>query len=48
MVDSSKWSVIEGRLKCIQARLVIPSASGGETKFIEQGDMVKRYGAAVS
>ncbi len=49
MVDSSKWSVIEAGLKCVQGKGVVNSISlkEGEAKFIEQARLVKRYGAAV-
>ena len=49
MIDSSKWSVIEAGLKCIQGKGVVNSISlkEGEVKFKEQGRSVKRYGAAV-
>ncbi|MEO6035223.1 MAG: methionine synthase [Verrucomicrobiota bacterium] len=49
MVDSSKWSVIEAGLKCIQGKGVVNSISlkEGEEKFVEQARLVLRYGAAV-
>lgn len=49
MIDSSKWSVIEAGLKCIQGKGVVNSISlkEGETAFIEQAKQVLRYGAAV-
>ena len=49
MVDSSKWSVIEAGLKCIQGKAVVNSISlkEGEEPFLEQARLVKRYGAAV-
>ncbi len=49
MVDSSKWSVIEAGLKCIQGKGVVNSISlkEGEAPFLEQARLVKRYGAAV-
>lgn len=49
MVDSSKWSVIEAGLKCIQGKGIVNSISlkEGEAKFIEQAKLVRRYGAAV-
>jgi 5-methyltetrahydrofolate--homocysteine methyltransferase len=49
MVDSSKWSVLEAGLKCIQGKGVVNSISlkEGEVKFIEQARLLKRYGAAV-
>src|SRR5213079_202605 len=49
MVDSSKWSVIEAGLKCLQAKGIVNSISlkEGEEKFLEQARLIKRYGAAV-
>ncbi len=49
MIDSSKWSVIEAGLKCIQGKGVVNSISlkEGEEKFLEQARLVRRYGAAV-
>ncbi len=49
MVDSSKWSVIEAGLKCVQGKSIVNSISlkEGEEKFLEQARLVKRYGAAV-
>ena len=49
MIDSSKWSVIEAGLKCVQGKAVVNSISlkEGEEKFLEQARLVKRYGAAV-
>ncbi len=49
MIDSSKWSVIEAGLKCVQGKPVVNSISlkEGEAKFIEQAREVRRYGAAV-
>ena len=49
MVDSSKWSVIEAGLKCIQGKGVVNSISlkEGEEKFLQQAKLVRRYGAAV-
>ncbi len=48
MVDSSKWSVIEAGLKCLQGKSVVNSISlkEGEAAFIEQARLVRRYGAA--
>ncbi len=48
MVDSSKWSVIEAGLKCLQGKSVVNSISlkEGEDAFIEQARKVLRYGAA--
>src|SRR5437868_7554739 len=49
MVDSSKFSVIETGLKCIQGKPVVNSISmkEGEAEFIRHARMVRRYGAAV-
>ncbi|GAP69160.1 methionine synthase [Bacteroidales bacterium 6E] len=49
MIDSSKWSVIEAGLKCVQGKAIVNSISlkEGEGQFIEQASKVKRYGAAV-
>lgn len=49
MIDSSKWSIIEAGLKCVQGKAVVNSISlkGGETEFIHQAKLIKRYGAAV-
>ncbi|MCC4605303.1 methionine synthase [Xanthomonas campestris] len=48
MVDSSKWTVIEAGLKCLQGKSVVNSISlkEGEAIFIEQARKVLRYGAA--
>src|SRR5256714_13798698 len=49
MIDSSKWSVIEAGLKCVQGKPVVNSISlkNGEEEFLRQAGLVKRYGAAV-
>jgi 5-methyltetrahydrofolate--homocysteine methyltransferase len=49
MIDSSKWSVIETGLKCIQGKGVVNSISlkEGEAKFLEQARLIQKYGAAV-
>ena len=49
MIDSSKWSVIEAGLKCVQGKGIVNSISlkEGEEKFLHQARLVKRYGAAV-
>ncbi|MFT5426013.1 MAG: 5-methyltetrahydrofolate--homocysteine methyltransferase [Gammaproteobacteria bacterium] len=49
MIDSSKWSVIESGLRCVQGKCVVNSISlkEGEEKFIEHAKLVRRYGAAV-
>jgi 5-methyltetrahydrofolate--homocysteine methyltransferase len=49
MIDSSKWSVIEAGLKCVQGKAVVNSISlkNGEEEFLRQARLVRRYGAAV-
>ncbi|MBT6660616.1 MAG: methionine synthase, partial [Verrucomicrobia bacterium] len=49
MVDSSKWSVIEAGLKCLQGKGIVNSISlkEGEEPFIKQARLIRRYGAAV-
>ena len=49
MVDSSKFSVIEAGLKCLQGKAVVNSISmkEGEAAFVEHAKTVRRYGAAV-
>ncbi|MBT8137257.1 MAG: methionine synthase, partial [Gammaproteobacteria bacterium] len=49
MIDSSKWSVIEAGLKCVQGKGIVNSISlkEGEDQFLEQARLVRRYGAAV-
>ena len=49
MIDSSNFKVIEAGLKCVQGKSIVNSISlkEGETKFLEQAKLVKRYGAAV-
>ena len=49
MIDSSKWSVIEAGLKCIQGKPIVNSISlkEGEALFIHQANLCLRYGAAV-
>nr|NQU92437.1 methionine synthase [Bacteroidota bacterium] len=49
MIDSSKWSVIEAGLKCLQGKSVVNSISlkEGEKEFKRQAGLVKKYGAAV-
>ena len=48
MIDSSKWSVIEAGLKCVQGKAVVNSISmkEGEAEFLRQARLVRRYGAA--
>ena len=49
MVDSSKWSVIEAGLRCLQGKGVVNSISlkEGEEAFVQHAELVRRYGAAV-
>ena len=49
MIDSSKWSIIEAGLKCIQGKGVVNSISlkEGEEVFISQATKIKLYGASV-
>jgi 5-methyltetrahydrofolate--homocysteine methyltransferase len=49
MIDSSKWSVIEAGLKCVQGKSIVNSISlkGGEDEFLRQARLIRRYGAAV-
>ena len=49
MIDSSKWSVIEAGLKCVQGKAIVNSISlkEGEAPFLEHAKKVLRYGAAV-
>lgn len=49
MLDSSKWSVVEAGLKCLQGKGIVNSISlkEGEEKFLEQGRLIQKYGAAV-
>jgi 5-methyltetrahydrofolate--homocysteine methyltransferase len=49
MVDSSKWSVIEAGLKCVQGKGIVNSISlkEGEAEFLEKARLVQRYGAGV-
>jgi 5-methyltetrahydrofolate--homocysteine methyltransferase len=49
MVDSSKWTVLEAGLKCLQGKGVVNSISlkEGEEAFLEQARRIKRYGAGV-
>ena len=49
VLDSSKWSVIEAGLKCVQGKGVVNSISlkEGEAEFVRQATLVRRYGAAV-
>ena len=49
MIDSSKWSVIEAGLKCVQGKSIVNSISmkEGEEEFLRQAKLCRRYGAAV-
>ena len=49
MIDSSKWDVIEAGLQCVQGKAIVNSISlkEGETEFIRQAKLCRRYGAAV-
>jgi 5-methyltetrahydrofolate--homocysteine methyltransferase len=49
IIDSSKWSVLEAGLQCVQGKVVVNSISlkEGERVFLEQAKKVRRYGAAV-
>ena len=48
MIDSSKFSVIEAGLKCVQGKCIVNSISlkEGEEAFLKQAKLVRRYGAA--
>ncbi|MDP5031872.1 MAG: methionine synthase [Paraglaciecola sp.] len=48
MIDSSKWSIIEAGLKCVQGKSIVNSISlkEGEENFLHQAKLIKRYGAA--
>jgi 5-methyltetrahydrofolate--homocysteine methyltransferase len=48
VIDSSKWSVIEAGLKCVQGKAVVNSISlkNGEEEFLRQARLIRRYGAA--
>ncbi len=48
VIDSSKWSVIEAGLKCVQGKAVVNSISlkNGEEEFLRQARLIKQYGAA--
>ncbi|WP_082633283.1 methionine synthase [Lacimicrobium alkaliphilum] len=48
MIDSSKWTVIEAGLKCVQGKAIVNSISlkEGEAQFLHQASLLKRYGAA--
>ncbi|MBM3513592.1 MAG: methionine synthase [Alphaproteobacteria bacterium] len=48
MIDSSKWTVIEAGLKCVQGKSIVNSISlkEGEAPFLDQARKIRRYGAA--
>jgi 5-methyltetrahydrofolate--homocysteine methyltransferase len=48
VIDSSKWSVIEAGLKCVQGKAIVNSISlkNGEEEFLRQARLIRRYGAA--
>jgi 5-methyltetrahydrofolate--homocysteine methyltransferase len=48
MIDSSKWSVIEAGLKCVQGKAIVNSISlkDGEEAFLERAAKIRKYGAA--
>lgn len=48
MIDSSKWSVIEAGLKCVQGKAIVNSISlkDGEETFLERASKIRKYGAA--
>ncbi|MCC7240300.1 MAG: methionine synthase, partial [Acidobacteria bacterium] len=49
MIDSSKWSVIEAGLKCVQGKAIVNSISlkEGEADFLAKARLVRRFGAAM-
>ena len=49
MIDSSKWSIIEAGLKCVQGKPVVNSISmkEGEEEFVRQAKLLRKYGASV-
>jgi 5-methyltetrahydrofolate--homocysteine methyltransferase len=49
MIDSSKWSVIEAGLKCVQGKAIVNSISlkEGEAEFLRHAELARKYGAAV-
>jgi 5-methyltetrahydrofolate--homocysteine methyltransferase len=48
MIDSSKWSVLEAGLQCVQGKGIVNSISlkDGEAEFLRRAGLVRRYGAA--
>jgi len=49
MIDSSKWSVLEAGLRCVQGKSVVNSISlkEGEAEFLEKAKIIRRFGAGV-
>lgn len=49
MIDSSRWSVIEAGLRCVQGKAIVNSISlkDGEEEFLRRARLIRRYGAAV-
>ncbi len=49
MIDSSRWSVIEAGLRCVQGKGIVNSISlkEGEAVFLDQARLIRRYGAAM-
>ena len=49
MIDSSKWTVLEAGLKCVQGKGVVNSISlkEGEADFLDKARTIQHYGAAV-
>ncbi|MCC6531823.1 MAG: methionine synthase [Burkholderiales bacterium] len=49
VIDSSKWSVIEAGLKCVQGKGIVNSISlkEGKDEFVRQANLARKYGAAV-
>ena len=48
MIDSSKWSILEAGLKCLQGKAIVNSISlkDGEEEFLRKASLIRRYGAA--
>ncbi|HEY9153835.1 MAG TPA: methionine synthase, partial [Opitutaceae bacterium] len=48
MLDSSKWSVLEAGLQCVQGKCIVNSISlkDGEAEFFRRAKLIRRYGAA--
>jgi 5-methyltetrahydrofolate--homocysteine methyltransferase len=48
MIDSSRWSILEAGLKCVQGKAIVNSISlkEGEEEFLRHARLVRRYGAA--